>query len=103
MRGGEAPRVGGAAGNTWDALSAIAHRGLVTAGCRSFVRAFPLAGLAFVGTIDLSPNAMSVVTRSDDSRPIVAEFVEMARVVAAEFSSGSTEIRAVAAAPAAAD
>ncbi len=97
MRGGEAPRVGGAASNTWEALCAIAHRGLVTVGCRSFVRAFPLAGIAFVGTTDLSPNTLSIVTRSDDSRPIVAEFVEMARVVASEFAPEASGITPVAA------
>ena len=92
LRGGEAPHVGGEANNTWEAVCAVAHHGLVTVGCRSFVRSFPMAGLGFAGADDLSPNTLSVVTRSGDTRPIVDEFVEMARRVASDFAEDAAEI-----------
>ena len=98
FRGGEAPRVGGEANNTWETILAVAHRGLLTVGCRSFLRSFPMAGLGFVGTDDLSPNILSVVTRSDETRPMVVEFVEMAKVVASEFAADAIEISPLAAA-----
>lgn len=92
MRGGEPPRIGGEANTTWETLFGIAHLGLVTLGCRSFVRAFPMAGLAFVGTADVAPSTLSVVTRANDRRPMVAEFVDLVRGVASRFADLAPEI-----------
>jgi DNA-binding transcriptional LysR family regulator len=98
LRGGEPPRIGGEADNTADALFGIAHMGLVTVGVRSFVRAFPMAGIAFVGTTDLAPNTLSVVTRADDRRPIVTEFVDQVRAVLSGLAGIAPEIYALPAA-----
>jgi DNA-binding transcriptional LysR family regulator len=92
MRGGEPPRIGGEANTTWEALFGIAHLGLVTLGCRSFVRAFPMAGLAFVGTTDVAPATLSVLTRANEGRPIVTEFVDLVRDVASSFAGLAPEI-----------
>jgi DNA-binding transcriptional LysR family regulator len=92
LRGGEPPRIGGEADTTADALFGIAHVGLLTVGVRSFVRAFPMAGIAFVGTTDLAPNTLSVVTRADDRRPIVTEFVDQVRVVLSSLAGIAPEI-----------
>lgn len=67
--------------------------GLVTTGVRSFVRAFPMAGIAFVGTTDLPPNTLSVVTRANERRPVVTEFVDLVRAVLASFAGLAPEIR----------
>ena len=93
LRGGEPPRIGGEADTTADALLGIAHTGLVTVGVRSFVRAFPMSGIAFVGTTDLTPNTLSVVTRTKERRPIVNEFVDLVRAVLASFDGMAPEIR----------
>jgi len=93
MRGGEPPRLGGEAANTADALFGIAHMGLVTVGLRSFVRAFPMAGIAFVGITDLAPNTLSVVTRAKERRPIVTEFVDLVSAVLSGFAGLAPEIR----------
>jgi hypothetical protein len=65
----------------------------VTVGVRSFVRAFPMSGIAFVGTTDLTPNTLSVVTRTKERRPIVNEFVDLVRAVLASFDGMAPEIR----------
>ncbi len=98
LRGGEPPRIGGEADNTTDALFGIAHMGLLTVGVRSFVRAFPMAGIAFVGTTDLAPNTLSIVTRADDRRPIVTEFVNQVRVALSSLAGIAPEIYALPAA-----
>jgi DNA-binding transcriptional LysR family regulator len=92
LRGGDAPRIGGEANNAWETIFGVAHLGLVTLGCRSFVRAFPMAGMDFVGTTDVAPNTLSIVTRANDSRRVVAEFVDLVRVVVSEFRGLSPEI-----------
>jgi DNA-binding transcriptional LysR family regulator len=86
LRGGEPARIGGEAETTAGALLGIAHTGLVTAGVRSFVRAFPMWGMAFVGTTDLAPSTLSVVTRATERRPIVTDFVDLVRAVLAGFA-----------------
>lgn len=93
MRGGEPPRIGGEAATTSDALFGIAHMGLVSVGLKSFVRAFPMAGIAFVGTTDLAPNTLSVVTRAGERRPLVTEFVDLVRAVLAGSGGLAPEIR----------
>ena len=92
LRGGEPARIGGEADNTADALFGIAHMGLLTVGVRSVVRAFPMAGIAFVGTTDLAPATLSVVTRADDRRPIVTEFVDQVRLVLTSLAGVAPEI-----------
>ena len=77
LRGGEDPRIGGEASTTADALLGIAHTGLVTTGVRSLVRAFPMSGIAFVGTTDLADNTLSVATRANERRQVVTEFVNI--------------------------
>jgi DNA-binding transcriptional LysR family regulator len=86
LRGGEPARVGGEADNVADALFGIAHLRLNTLGCRSAVRAYPMAGIAFVGTTDVCPNTLSVVTRAGDLRPIVTGFVDLVRSVVSRFA-----------------
>lgn len=86
LRGGERPRVGGEAHNTRDALDAIAYGGLLTTGTASAVRAFPFAPIGFVDVLGLKPETLSVVARAGDDRPIVREFIEMVRAIAAEFA-----------------
>ena len=93
LRGGEPPRVGGEAATTADTLLGIAHTGLVTTGVRSFVRAFPMSGIAFAGTTDLTPNTLSVVTRAKERRPIVVEFVGLVMAVLSGFADLAPEIR----------
>ena len=66
--------------------------GLVTTGVRSFVRAFPMSGIAFVGTTDLTPNTLSVVTRTKERRPIVTEFVGLVTAVLSGFAGLAPEI-----------
>ena len=65
----------------------------MTTGVRSFVRAFPMSGIAFVGTTDLTPNTLSVVTRTKERRPIVTEFVGLVRAVLSGFDGIAPEIR----------
>jgi DNA-binding transcriptional LysR family regulator len=86
LRGGEPARVGGEADTVADALFGIAHLRLNTLGCRSAVRAYPMAGIAFVGTTDVSPNTLTVVTRVGDRRPIVTGFVDLVRSVVSRFA-----------------
>lgn len=86
LRGGEDPRIGGEASTTADALLGIAHTGLVTTGVRSFVRAFPRSGIAFVGTTDLPDNTLSVATRANERRQVVTEFVDIVRAVLASLA-----------------
>ena len=83
-RGGEKPRIGGHASTAADTTFAIGYLGLATVGCPSFVRAYPLAGMGFIDTTDLSPNPITVVTRRGDVRPEVLGFVEVVRSVVME-------------------
>jgi DNA-binding transcriptional LysR family regulator len=92
-RGGEPPRLGGEASTTADALLGIAHTGLVTTGVRSFVRAFPASGIAFVATTNLTANTLSVATRANERRQVVTEFVDIVRAVLAGFAGLAPEIR----------
>ncbi len=92
LRGGEPPRIGGEADNTWDALLGIAHGGLLTLGCRSFVRAFPSAGIAFVDVTGVAPCTLSVVTRAGEGRPVVAEFVNLVGAVVSSTAGLAPEI-----------
>ena len=77
----------------WRILLPLAKPGLVTVGVRSFVRAFPMSGIAFVGTSDLAPTTLSVATRARERRPIVTEFVGLVRAILAGFAGMAPEIR----------
>ena len=93
LRGGVPARVGGSASTTQEALDAIAYRGLLTTGTPSAVRCFPLMPIAYVGTVDLSPDTLGVAFRADDDRPIIREFVEAVRVVASELADHLPGVR----------
>ncbi len=84
LRGGEPARIGGEASTMADELSGIAHLGLLTLGCPSYVRACPVAGIAFAGVTDVAPNTLSVVTRAGDERPLIAELLDLVREVVSE-------------------
>ena len=58
----------------------------MTTGVRSFVRAFPRSGIAFVGTTDLADNTLSVATRANEHRQVVTEFVDIVRAVLASLA-----------------
>ena len=92
LRGGEPAHIGGEASTVSEALFGIAHRSLVTLGCPSAARAFPLAGIAFVGLTDVDPNTLSVVTRACDERPLIAELVDLVRAVVWESAGTAAEI-----------
>jgi DNA-binding transcriptional LysR family regulator len=82
-RAGERPRIGG---QTWDisgAVHGVVHLGLTTTAARSFARAFPVPGMAFVDVPDLAPATMVVAARADDEREEVLDLVAAAREVAA--------------------
>ena len=49
--------------------------------------------LGSLGTTDLTPNTLSVVTRTKERRPIVTEFVDLVRAVLASFDGMAPEIR----------
>ena len=95
LRGGERPRIGGSASTTPESLNAIAYRGLLTTGCASAIRSFPLVPISSVGTVDLSPAVLCVAVRTDDERPIVREFIDGVRVVVAELSGDLPGFRAL--------
>lgn len=84
-RGGEAPLLGGEAIVASDVAASVAHLGLISMGCPSVVRAYPLDGLAFSQTPDLEPCHLGVATRAGDTRPAVGEFVEGLRAVVVEL------------------
>lgn len=94
LRGGLPARIGGSASTTQEALDAIAYRGLLTTGTPSAVRCFPLMPIAYVGTVDLSPDPLGVACRAGDDRPIVREFVDAVQVVASERADRLAGVRA---------
>ncbi|MGD9694099.1 MAG: LysR family transcriptional regulator [Thermoleophilia bacterium] len=82
--GGVRPRVGAEAFTMQEVIHAVDQLGLVTtAGC-SIARSYPLPGLAFARDSRLSPVVMGVVTCVGDDRPLVRDFVAIARAVVAE-------------------
>ena len=78
-RGGERPRVGGEAFTVNDVLLSVSHLGLMTTAGRSIARWFPVPGVGFADVDDLSPVVLAVAVRAGESRPIVLDFVELAR------------------------
>jgi DNA-binding transcriptional LysR family regulator len=81
QRNGEAPRIGGEAWSPAEVLHGITDLGLVTTGGRSIMRSFPVPGIAFVGVTDLPPVPMALAVQEGDERPLVRDFVEVARDV----------------------
>ena len=53
----------------------------MTTGGRSIMRSFPVPGIAFVGVTDLPPVPMALAVQEGDERPLVRDFVEVARDV----------------------
>lgn len=85
-RGGEAARIGGEAITAHEGIHVVAHLNLVTMGCPSVARSFPSVDIACVELPDLAPCTLAMVTRRGDTRPIVAEFIDLARVAVSEFA-----------------
>lgn len=95
LRGGDRPRVGGTACDAQDAVMAIAYLGLLTTGSASAMRSFPFVPISYVGTVDLTPETLSVAVRAGDDRLIVREFVQAVQAVVARFAGDVPRMRAL--------
>ena len=93
QRGGERPRIGGEAWSVPDTLHAVADLGLVTTAGRSFLRSFPVPGIAMAHVTGLAASTFAVALRVGDDRPLVRAFLGIVREVAAraaEIAPGIT-------------
>ncbi|MGE0025971.1 MAG: LysR family transcriptional regulator [Thermoleophilia bacterium] len=81
--GGMRPRMGEGASSVAGVLQAVAYLDNVITSIPSVLRFFHVPGIAMVPFIDVVPATMAVVTRSDDARPAVAEFIGAVHAVAA--------------------
>jgi DNA-binding transcriptional LysR family regulator len=81
--GGLRPRMGGGAYSVAGVLQAVAYLDNVITSIPSVLRFFHVPGIAMVPLSDVAPATMAVMTRADEARPEVAEFVEAVHAVAA--------------------
>lgn len=75
-----------------EVLHAVAHLGLVTTAGRSIARSYPVPDIGFAAVDDLSPVVLAVAVRAGDARPLVAEFVALAREVVARQAVETPDI-----------
>lgn len=93
QRGGERPRIGGEAWSVPDTLHAVADLGLVTTAGRSFLRSFPVPGIAMAYVTGLAASTFAVAVQVGDERPMVRAFLGLVREVvarAADIAPGIT-------------
>jgi hypothetical protein len=64
-------------------LQAVGYLENVITSIPSVLRFFHVPGIAMVPFTDVAPATMAVMTRSDDARPMVAEFAGAVHAVAA--------------------
>lgn len=81
--GGLRPRMGEGASSVAGVLQAVAYLDNVITSIPSVLRFFHVPGIAMVPLTDVAPATMAVMTRADDSRAAVAEFVSAVHAVAA--------------------
>jgi len=81
--GGLRPRMGEGAFSVAGVLQAVAYLDDVITSIPSVLRFFHVPGIAMVPFTDVAPATMAVMTRVDDGRPAVAEFVGAVHAVAA--------------------
>jgi hypothetical protein len=84
-RDGEAPRYGAEAWTVPEVLAGVGYLDNVITSFPSLLRFFRVPGLVAVPFTDVSPAPMTVVTRADDDRPVVADFVAAVREVSARL------------------
>jgi DNA-binding transcriptional LysR family regulator len=92
-RAGERPRIGGQVWDISGVVHGVVHLGLSTTAARSFARAFPVPGMAFVDVPDLAPATMVVAARTEDEREEVLDLVAAAREVAARADELAPDLR----------
>jgi len=80
--GGLRPRMGEGASSVAGVLQAVAYLDNVITSIPSVLRFFHVPGIAMVPFVDVPPATMAVMTRMDDARPAVAEFMDAVHAVA---------------------
>ena len=81
--GGHRPRMGEGAYSVAGVLQAVGYLENVITSIPSVLRFFHVPGIAMVPFTDVAPATMAVMTRSDDPRPMVTEFIGAVHAVAA--------------------
>lgn len=81
--GGLRPRMGEGAYSVAGVLQAVAYLDNVITSIPSVLRFFHVPGIAMVPLTDVPPAAMAVMSRADDARREVAEFIDAVHAVAA--------------------
>jgi len=84
-REGEPPRYGVEAWTVPEVLAGVGYLDNVITSFPSLLRFFRVPGLVAVPFSDVSPAPMSIVTRPDDDRAVVADFADAVRAVSARL------------------
>jgi DNA-binding transcriptional LysR family regulator len=80
--GGLRPRMGEGASSVAGVLQAVAYLDNVITSIPSVLRFFHVSGIAMVPFADVPPATMAVMSRMDEARPAVAEFIGAVHAVA---------------------
>ena len=81
--GGMRPRMGEGATSVAGVLQAVGYLDNVITSIPSVLRFFHVPGIAMVRLLDVAPATMAVMSRADDTRPVVMDFLDAVHAVAA--------------------